>query len=282
MAEEEDIISTLPDVILCHILSFLETKQSVATSILSKRWNPLWRSVTSICFNTTVTNQITNFEFKEFVYSVLLSRDAALPINTFHLNVQYHYYPVLCPIKSITKWVNFVVQHCVQYLYLRISWWIQLPITILTCKTLVVLKLYSCYVEGFSSVLLPSLKILLLEYIQFPGLPDLNLFLTGCPILEDLFTLNVAISDESFEDESLISNNWKGSFLTNLARADIDCCNYYFPLKAVYNVQSLRCEFHQVCLSYFLLMEWKRKMCLICVLLSNNLTFYLFEPGVLP
>jgi hypothetical protein len=53
-------------------------------------------------------------------------------------------------------------------------------------------------------------------------------------------------------------------------------------LKSVYNVQSLRCEFHQVCLWCFLMMEWKRKTCLICVLLSNNLNFHLFEPGVLP
>jgi hypothetical protein len=98
-----------------------------------------------------------------------------------------------------------------------------------------------------------------LEYIQFPGLPDLNLFLTGCPILEDLFICDVSVSDETFEDESLTFNKWKGSFLTNLARADIDCCSHYFPLKAVYNVQSLRFIFNQVCLSYFLLMDWNGK-----------------------
>jgi hypothetical protein len=178
-----------------------------------------------------------------------------------------------------------VVQRCVEYLYLRVILLgsVKLPITILTCKTLVVLKLYGFDVEhGFSSVLLPSLKTLHLESIELPGLRDFELFLTGCPILEDLFTRDVSVSDESFQNESLTCNKWKGSFLTDLAQADIDCISHYFPLKSVYNVQSLRCEFHQVCLSYFLLMEWKRKMCLICVLLSNNLTFYLFEPGVLP
>jgi hypothetical protein len=249
---EEDIISTLPDPILCHILSFLQTKQSVATSILSKRWSPLWRSVTSMSFNTTVANQISNYDFTDFVYSVLLSRDAALPIKTFHLHVNY-YHPVQCPTKSIIKWLNFVVQRCVEYLYLHVSALgsVKLPITILTCKTLVVLKLYGFDVEhGFSSVLLPSLKTLHLEQIGFTGLRDFMLFLTGCPILEYLLTSWVSSdSEESFDSqESLTCAEWMSSFLTNLARADIDCFNYYFPLKAVHNVQSLHCEFHQVCL----------------------------------
>jgi hypothetical protein len=68
---EEDIISTLPDEILCHILSFLETEQSVATTILSKRWNHLWRSVSTLCFKTIFTNKDFNFDFNDFVYSVL-------------------------------------------------------------------------------------------------------------------------------------------------------------------------------------------------------------------
>ncbi|CAJ2669803.1 unnamed protein product [Trifolium pratense] len=242
---EDDIISTLPDAILCHILSFLQTKQSVATRILSKRWNPLWRSVTTLRFNTKVTNQICNFDFNDFVYSVLLSRDATLPIKTFHLDIEYSE-DVECPIKSITKWVNFVVQRGVEYLclYLVSESRLKLPITILNCKTLVVLNLSGFRVEHccFSSILLPSLKTFHLDYVEFPKLQDFMLFLTGCPILEDLLT-----SDVSFDsDESFDCSKWMSSLLTNLARAHIDCFSYYFPLKAVHNVQSLRFEFHQV------------------------------------
>ncbi|RHN45186.1 putative F-box domain-containing protein [Medicago truncatula] len=62
-----DRISNLPDSVICHILSFLSTKQSAATSILSKRWNPLWHSVFTLDFDD---QSFTDFHtFRHFVYS---------------------------------------------------------------------------------------------------------------------------------------------------------------------------------------------------------------------
>ncbi|KEH36242.1 F-box/RNI/FBD-like domain protein [Medicago truncatula] len=48
--EERNKVSSLPDSIIYHILSFLPTKDTVATSILSKRWKPLWLSVFTLNF----------------------------------------------------------------------------------------------------------------------------------------------------------------------------------------------------------------------------------------
>nr|XP_016453292.1 PREDICTED: FBD-associated F-box protein At5g38590-like isoform X2 [Nicotiana tabacum] len=49
----EDRISQLPDDILVHILSFLSVKEAADTSVLSKRWLPLWRFVPRLDFDAT-------------------------------------------------------------------------------------------------------------------------------------------------------------------------------------------------------------------------------------
>ena len=38
----EDIISRMPDDVLSHIISRLEAKDAVKTSVLSSRWKNLW------------------------------------------------------------------------------------------------------------------------------------------------------------------------------------------------------------------------------------------------
>jgi hypothetical protein len=242
----EDIISTLPDPILCHILSFLKTKQSVATSILSKRWRYLWLSVTTLYFrNTMGADESTLFRFNDFVYSVLLSRDPALPIKTFRL--VYHFNLPHPPSNSVSNWVNLVLQRGVEYLQLH-AYTVSLPINILNCRTLVVLKLSGFIVQvGFSSVLLPSLKTLRLKHIWIPKDRDFMLIIRGCPILEDLLASYLYYMPSN---QSLTSEESKSFCLSNLTKADIDFSCSYLLLKAVQHVRSLRLviDDEQVCL----------------------------------
>ncbi|RZC63617.1 hypothetical protein C5167_025392 [Papaver somniferum] len=50
MSELEDRISNLPASILHHILSFVHTRVAARTSVLSKRWKYIWRSIPSLQF----------------------------------------------------------------------------------------------------------------------------------------------------------------------------------------------------------------------------------------
>lgn len=50
ITEKEDRISTLPDTILIHIMSFLPMEDAVKTGILSRRWPYLWTQVQNLTF----------------------------------------------------------------------------------------------------------------------------------------------------------------------------------------------------------------------------------------
>jgi len=246
-----DTISTLPDAVLCHILSFLETKQVVATSILSNRWKHLWLSVPVLDFGLTrLTDKDANFRFNDFVYSVLLSRDAAVPIKSFRLYVIYNYSGRvnLC-IPSFAKWINFVLQRGVEYLDLNVDifGWRTLPNTIFNCTTLVVLRLHFFWIDPSCSsiLLLPSLKTLHLDFITFPKHQDFMSLLANCPNLEDLIISDLwfdyAKDSPSFdyEEDSLSCSKWKNLSLSNLTKADVDSTYFHFPMKVLQNVQSL-------------------------------------------
>ncbi|KAK7293099.1 hypothetical protein RJT34_15960 [Clitoria ternatea] len=80
-----DRISALPDALLCHILSYLPTKEAVRTRIISKRRIPLWRSLPLLHFtDDEVEDPETAFHFTAFIYYVLTSRDP-IPLQSFCL-----------------------------------------------------------------------------------------------------------------------------------------------------------------------------------------------------
>ncbi|CAL1352503.1 unnamed protein product [Linum trigynum] len=49
-----DRLSSLPDEIIAHILSFLQTKYAVGTAVLSRRWKDLWAKVSSLDLDSSL------------------------------------------------------------------------------------------------------------------------------------------------------------------------------------------------------------------------------------
>jgi hypothetical protein len=182
-----DRISTMPDSVICHILSFLPTKQAAATTILSKRWNPIWLSVLALDFDEQNFADFT--AFRHFVYSVMLLRNITLPIRSFRLKCGSSYYDFNR--HDVNRFIHAVVQRGIQNLNIHMLTSLidgfKLPQCVFTCNSLTVLKLKGLTID-FSKVNFPLLKTLHLKNIYFYVLNPrlLERFLHGCPVLEDL------------------------------------------------------------------------------------------------
>lgn len=72
-----DYISNLPDPLIHHIYSFMDMKSVVQTTILSTRWNHLWKSTPTLNFHLDYTTLKQNPRyFKYFVDQVFRLREA--------------------------------------------------------------------------------------------------------------------------------------------------------------------------------------------------------------
>ncbi|XP_045822430.1 putative F-box/FBD/LRR-repeat protein At5g22670 [Trifolium pratense] len=179
-----DIISDLPDPILCHILSFLSTKQAATTSILSKRWKSVWLSVLSLDFDDQAFKVYDSF--RRFVYTTMFTlRDKNVSIHSFNFKSgrssqftqkQYH------------RIFKMVMQYGLKNLNFNMSNKLgttKLPPRIFGFKMLQVLKLTNIQMGDFDKVDFPHLKTLHLNIVWFKNHEYIVKFLFGCPILEN-------------------------------------------------------------------------------------------------
>ncbi|CAL5201568.1 unnamed protein product [Lathyrus oleraceus] len=227
-----DRISELHDSILCHILSFLPTKHAATTSILSKRWKSLWLSVLTLEFDCKSFKDMASFGY--YIHKLMPLRKIELPILSFRFNCNYW-----CPIQiqcDVTLFVSYLMNRGIENL--NISGDMKLPPSILSCKTLKVLKLKGIIVNGFShQVDFPVLKILHLKRMIFERHELLLKLLSGCHILEELETKYL-----SFRNGSRVPAKEFDCLLPSLVRAKISCPDYIIPLHLVCDVESLHME----------------------------------------
>ncbi|XP_058756733.1 F-box/FBD/LRR-repeat protein At3g52680-like [Vicia villosa] len=203
----EDRISDLPHSILSHILSFLPTDLAVRTSILSKRFNPVWLSITT--FN------MFDVYRKHLLHSAMLamlSRDIALPILSFRL---------MCTFPEIAHDLIFeATKRGVQTIELDLMF-SSLQMKTLSnqhsCKTLTSLKLTSVTIkEDVPQIKLTFIKTLHLVDVIFKRPVQMINFFLGFSGLEELHTdLVYVISRMEFIPNPMVN------CLPNLIRANI-------------------------------------------------------------
>ncbi|KAL3652533.1 hypothetical protein CASFOL_002214 [Castilleja foliolosa] len=187
-----DRISALQDDLLCHILSFLPTKDSVATSVLSTRWRHLWAHVPNVDFDSEhhTKGRLTNF--CDIIYRVMLMYKVH-NINNFRLS-----YKDACSKYKLETCIATAILRNVKNLYLDLgNQLVKLPLRIFTNnKTLVELKLHNCgFIPSSSSInlYLPALKILNLASVKYESTKSLEHLIAGCPVLEELFIVRTAV-----------------------------------------------------------------------------------------
>ncbi|KAL5718466.1 hypothetical protein ACHQM5_011366 [Ranunculus cassubicifolius] len=197
MSIANDRISDLPETVLLSILSFLEVKNVVASSILSSKWRYLWKFVPCLDFGYPRS-------MKE-VEEVLFSRDSLSVITKFSLNGAPRWDG-----SRVNAWISTVITHKVQEFILIIlttDSYILTPSLFLS-KTLTRLKLvHGGTVSLQSPMSFPSLKILELVCLSFAdGCVTENF--SNCPILEELsiicckwvdFTRKICISNSALK-----------------------------------------------------------------------------------
>ncbi|PRQ30768.1 putative F-box domain, FBD domain, leucine-rich repeat domain, L domain-containing protein [Rosa chinensis] len=186
-ARVKDRISALPDEVLCKVLSCLDIRYAVRTTVLSPRWNNLWTSLPNLCFCNDYF--IDDDAFMTFVDRVLFFRDSS-DIKKFCLDFDEPKEENFCRIES---WICTAIRRNVVELDLSVNLYpdyktFELPRSLFTCKTLEVLSLKSNFIANPpKSGCFPSLKVLEV-LVRYPDLDNSSLeqIFAYCPVLEDL------------------------------------------------------------------------------------------------
>ncbi|RID68709.1 hypothetical protein BRARA_C00852 [Brassica rapa] len=195
--EGEDLISLLPEPLLCHILSFLTTEQAVWTSVLSSRWRHLWKLVPRL--------ELDSFDFAndkacvEYIHK-FLSLQGKPYLREFKLTIDHDvfdseaslYGPCLGRV-DMRKLERFQIKNK----FGRGGFDdFRTPLTLSVCEALVCLKLHFVSLnDDLESLSLPCLKIMYLEDVVLPSDAAAEALISSSPVLE---VLKICLSKDDF------------------------------------------------------------------------------------
>ncbi|KAK3193211.1 hypothetical protein Dsin_024521 [Dipteronia sinensis] len=187
----EDRLSNLPEPLISHILSLMDTKDAVQTSVLSKAWRYHWTNIHTLDFDYgKFCNPV---RFRKFVLDVLSRRKG------FHLHKLKLYCSGTTHVSMARKVFNYAKLHGLEHLETDMVG--KFPTSLFDCRNLNTLKLDRGNSRDFPSkpfnlVTLTSLEIhgfrLPAKWNLFSGFLNLvNLTLIDCRVS---MVLNFTIS----------------------------------------------------------------------------------------
>ncbi|XP_027090132.1 F-box/LRR-repeat protein At3g58900 isoform X4 [Coffea arabica] len=253
----KDQISRLPDEILVYILSCLTLKEAARTSVLSKRWIDLWRSMACLDFDASKVlkkmfsipswGRYADFvrkerhKYVEWVDKVLLQSDKSLALD--YLRVAF--YLDNCYGDEIHKWLQHAFARRVQRLELNLFPDDDPPATQesytfhyeLFCPSSGQSQPGYSEIHHHAQIGFKSLRALSLISVNVTG-EVLEFFLINCPFLERLVVeassvlINLRVCGPSIalkylENVPMLVNVWVSGNSRNLVRdvtSWLSCC----------------------------------------------------------
>ncbi|CAN0891163.1 Disease resistance-like protein DSC1 [Linum grandiflorum] len=202
-------MNDLPDDVLCHMLSFLQSKDSVATSILSRRWRHLWTSITSLDFDDQSfcfrRNTKSSSSFSMFVDTTLMNHKNLSGLTSFRLSCCQS----LSDSSQLHRWIRSVSGPQLEEFVI----WIKPTSQILPqldladirlSKRLRVLKLRNCILlranTDLQSLSFPTLKTLELSNVYIADVHQFNSLLEESLIGPEIEELSVHLQASRLVD----------------------------------------------------------------------------------
>ncbi|KAF2613157.1 hypothetical protein F2Q70_00007614 [Brassica cretica] len=184
---EEDRISSLPDPLLCHILSFLTIDEAVWTSVLSSRWRHLWKWVPRLELDSSYFP--SDKVCVDFIYEFLAFQGKSY-LREFKLTIDHDVfysdvslYETCLGRVDMRKIERFQVENRFEKLSVDN---IATPLTLSACEAMVCLKLHFVRLNEFVSLSLPCLKIMYLEDVVLPSDAAAEALISSSQVLEVL------------------------------------------------------------------------------------------------
>ncbi|XP_076913564.1 FBD-associated F-box protein At5g60610-like [Bidens hawaiensis] len=98
---DDDRLSRLPDDLIQHIFSFIDTKHVVQSSALSRNWRDTWKSQSQLSTEIIRSpNRASGSKFPDFVHKFLTRRDAVAKLSTIDFRSNFIGFPLVREIIS--------------------------------------------------------------------------------------------------------------------------------------------------------------------------------------